>query len=1039
MKKLLLMICGLLFFGALADEGKVIAQWDFKAGKTASADGKFEGTLRGTTSLGPNGLVLPAVPVSKAGGLAMANNYPELTPQGPFRMEITFRPEKEITAGKPTIMLWDSKYIVTPKEDDKSKRSHSGFALGLRKSGNKWRAAAFFGYGTSSLSVTSLPFALDPAEFQTLTMDYAPTRVLFSLNGQLISAAQIEAPGPLAPTAFRPVIGDRYGSNYWSFEGEIAALTLRELTIKKLEVKPAGRTGFVRLEPKPALAMHIINNTGKELKNQQLEYRITEVPSLKLSGSTIDLPPGGSMASVMLNSSLKPGQYHLEISMAGETETVEFFVAPERGDIYPVMMWGGGDIRKLRDLGFTQELVYLSRSRPDPKDPERVRRGMETLDKLLAEGMYGMDNSSSHRELAKKYPRVGRDGQPYKRENLDASNPEVPPIMIKIAENASMAYGTHPAWAGAMIHSEVRDGSAPSFNGHFEKEYEKFSGAKIPAGVNASWPLGYDMIPDFPVNQILPDNDPLLNYYRWYWRTGDGWNPLHSAVSKALHSHVDHPFWTYHDPAVRVPPVWGGGGEVDCISQWSYTNPEPLKVGQTTDEMLAMAAGRPGQMVMKMTQTFWYRNQSAPPNQKVANPPEWLAREKAAKYISISPDHLRIAFWSMISRKLDGIMYHGYSSLVEPKDHGYRYTCPETAGALKELTSRVIVPLGPVLKRIPERQPQVAILESFPSAIYARRHSTQGWGRNWWSELHLALQWAHYQPAVIYDDHIAKGILSQVKVLFLPGAEVLTESTVKAIQDFQRGGGLVVGDNFLLPAILPDISIEAVQRKTTDPAGTRKQLQTLGALIREQLEPYYQAPCNADSPDVVTRLRSWENSDYLFVINDKRTFGDYVGQWGRIQEKGLPLSATVSVNRQSGAVYDLMANKAVKFNADGKKTDIGLQLEPGEGRLLLLLEHPIKQIVLNAPAEAKPGQAFNVDIVISDSTGKPVPALLPVAVTLLDPQGKQAPGSDYFCAENGKLTVPLTVSLNDQPGTWKIIAKSLADSKTATREIKVGP
>ncbi len=1039
MKKNLLIICCIILGGVFADEGKIIAQWDFKTGKTVSTDGKFEGTLRGTASFGPNGLVLPATPVNQAGGLVMGANYPELTPQGAFRMEVTFRPEKKITAGKPTVMLWDSKYLASPKKDDQSKRSNSGFALGLRKSGNNWRATAFFGYGTSSLSVTSAPFRLDSANFHTLMMDYAPTRVLFILNGELVSIVPLDASGPLATAVFRPVIGDRYAGNYWGFEGEITALTLWELPIKKLEVKPAGRTGFVRLEPKPALAIQIFNNTGKELKAQRIEYRIAEFPSLKLPENTIDLPPGGSMTSVMLNSSLKPGQYHLDVKAAGETVMFEFFIAPERGDIYPVMLWGSGDYRKLRDLGFTQQLIYLSRSRPNPEDSETVRRGMALLDNLLAAGLYGMDNFSSHRELARNYPRIGRDGKPYNRENLDASNPKVPPILINIAEKTSIAYGTHPAWAGALIHSEVRDGSAPSFNGHFEKEYEKFSGIPIASDINESWPPGYEMIPGFPVNQILPDNDPRLNYYRWYWRTGDGWNPLFGAVSKALHSHIDHPFWTFHDPAVRVPPVWGGGGEVDRISQWSYTNPEPLKVGQTTDEMLAMAAGRPGQMVMKMTQAFWYRNQSAPLNQKVTNPPKWLAREKTAAYISISPDHLRIALWSMISRKLDGIMYHGYSGLVEPKDHPCRYTCPETADALKELTSQVLVPLGPVLKRIPERQPQVAILESFPSAIFSRRHSTQGWGRNWWAELHLALQWAHFQPAVIYDDHIANGILKQVKVLCLPGAEVLTESTVKAIQDFQRGGGLVVGDNFLLPGIMPDISVEAIPRKSTNPVWTRKQLQALGTSIRKQLEPYYQAPCQADSQDAAVRLRSWENADYLFVINDKRTFGDYVGQWGRIQEKGLPLSTTVSVGRKSGAVYDLTARKAVKFDSNGMKTDIALQLGPGEGRLLLLLEHPIKQIAMNAPAEAKPGQVFNVDIVISDSTGKDVPALLPVEITLLDPQGRQAPGSDYFCAENGKLIVPLTVSLNDQTGTWKIIAKSLADSQTATREIKVNP
>ena len=61
-------------------------------------------------------------------------------------------------------------------------------------------------------------------------------------------------------------------------------------------------------------------------------------------------------------------------------------------------------------------------------------------------------------------------------------------------------------------------------------------------------------------------------------------------------------WWTFFDPAVRVPSLWGSGGGVDVISQW--TSSQPIKIGQATDELFAMAAGRPGQRVMKMTQVI---------------------------------------------------------------------------------------------------------------------------------------------------------------------------------------------------------------------------------------------------------------------------------------------------------------------------------------------------------------------------------------------------------------------------------------------------
>ena len=98
------------------------------------------------------------------------------------------------------------------------------------------------------------------------------------------------------------------------------------------------------------------------------------------------------------------------------------------------------------------------------------------------------------------------------------------------------------------------------------------------------------------------------------------------------------------------------------------------------------------------------------------NPPEWLKWEPQATFISVAPDSLREAFWCKISRRLDAIMYHGVGSILQRTDHKlYRMTNYESRKVLKELNETVIEPLGPVLKRIPERSFEVAILESTAS------------------------------------------------------------------------------------------------------------------------------------------------------------------------------------------------------------------------------------------------------------------------------------------------------------------------------------
>ncbi len=91
-----------------------------------------------------------------------------------------------------------------------------------------------------------------------------------------------------------------------------------------------------------------------------------------------------------------------------------------------------------------------------------------------------------------------------------------------------------------------------------------------------------------------------------------------------------------------------------------------------TDELFCMASGAdPSPRVMKMTQLIWYRSQTAPAAASVApGVPRaaWEVREPEAAFITIAPIHLREAFWAKIARPIQGIMYHGWESLV-PTTH----------------------------------------------------------------------------------------------------------------------------------------------------------------------------------------------------------------------------------------------------------------------------------------------------------------------------------------------------------------------------------
>jgi len=227
---------------------------------------------------------------------------------------------------------------------------------------------------------------------------------------------------------------------------------------------------------------------------------------------------------------------------------------------------------------------------------------------------------------------------------------------------------------------------------------------------------------NFPAKHIIPDNDETLNYLKWYWQKGDGWNNLTTLVHRGLKSTGRKDLWTFTDPATRVPSISGSGGEVDAISQWTYTYPDPIKIGKATDELFAMASlSKTSQGVFKMTQAIWYRSETAPKDDGI-DKTSWEKKNPDTDYITTAPDSLREAFWCKIARNIRGVMYHGLASLTElPKEQswGYVYTNPETSKVLKELADKVVKPLGPTLLQIPEINSDVAFLESFTSQMYA--------------------------------------------------------------------------------------------------------------------------------------------------------------------------------------------------------------------------------------------------------------------------------------------------------------------------------
>jgi len=1046
----------------------VVAFWRFEAGAEAE-DSSGHGhslKLRGKARFSPDGRFggclesFRAVEDTAEG--ASAPRRPALSPRGAFSVELWFRPKPELAEQK-TAFLVDCKYFHYNKDIP---RAHTGYVFHLRPTGAGFQPTVMLGFGKDSVNYAARAVELKPGEWRHLAFMYdgaGTVRIL--LDGEDIGGGTDRGRGDITPARYDLVIGDRVGSIHSGCAGSFdeVRITKGVLTPNLAIGTGTGRTAFVRMEKDARATVDVTNVTGKQLSPGavRVEFgggeRELELPGLAPGQVfTVDVP---------VDAAVRPGSYDMKVTVSAEADGKTYkaervlpvvIVPRPLPHVMPVVLWGGGDLERVKAIGFTHHIRHMGDMRRiwDAGEPTQamadsaVASVSAMLDEHLAAGVGVVVYPAPGRwvmkgeKLREKYQRIDRAGKPYEgHTSVNGLFPEVQQFCYNVGASIAKTFGHFPALQASLIQSEVRGATQLSFHEIDKNAFREHAGFSMPREITSKSGANWAGVAGFPADRIIPDDDRLLTFYRWFWKDGDGWNELHSKVSEGLHSTGRDDLWTWYDPAVRVPSIWGSGGRVDVISQWTYSYPDPIKIGQATDELFAMVAGRPGQKVMKMTQVIWYRRGTAP----IPKMPEdesqrtqWERDIPDAAFVTIAPDHMREAFWCKIARPVQGIMYHGWGSLVKlVKPRGYRFTNPRTAEVLTELTRDVVRPLGPALLQIPDRKSDVALLESFSAQMYGAR-GPWGWSQGWIADAHLVLQWAHLQPRIIYDEHILRDGLADYKVLVLPRCDVLTRSVYEKILQFQDRGGIIVGDSFLAPALTPDILLEPYKR-TRKADEDKAALQTKAAELRRDLDTVYERCGDVDNPDVVLRFRQYGDTDYLFAINDKRTYGKYVGQYGLVMEKGLPNAATIRVKRDGGCVYDLVAHKPVTTESSDGNLTFAAEFGPGAGRLFMITSRKVNEVRLVAPARAALGGAVEIQVSVVDPEGAAIAAIVPVELEVIDAKGRPAEFSGFYGAKDGRLSLKLDLARNDAPGQWTVRARELASGLVAEHRLQVAP
>ena len=1057
------------YAGSDATGKHVVAFWPFAVGaETSDASGhKLDLKLQGATAARDErfGGCLESFrgfPVEDKRHAAVAANNPAFSPKGAFTIEMWIKAKKELD-GYPDAFLIDKKYVA-----------HTDYQLTLSAVGksSERRLIANLGFGEDSERWMSDAAVYEPGVWHHVAFTYdGAGEGRFWRDGTALGGGRKPGRAAIAPGKHPVSVGDRIGSNYHGFPGFIAQVRLCNGV---LEFRPVAfavasdRTAFVRMEKAPAIRFTVTNLQRIKLKGATASVSVEGLGEKRFELPELD---GGSSRALdyALDTSLRPGDYQLRarlqipgdkpyVSEEGFPVVIVPRPLPHR---MPVVMWGVGgtdnvikELPRLKHIGFTHCLgmgadfpaIWDAGKPTAASKPETVAETKHMLDVALANDLGIVITLSPAHWLAdakKELRRIDRTGKTDAKPNICGLLPPVKDYCYNVGASVAQTYGAFPAWQAALLHTELRDGANLCFHDADKEALRKAADMDIPAGISGKWGVEYSKVKDFPADRVIPDSHPLYRYLQWFYKEGDGWNGLNSALHRGLKScsrrreEAGIPdLWTFHDPAVRIASVYGSGGAADVISQWTYSYPDPIRIGVATDELFAMARGADHpQNVMKMTQIIWYRSQTAPmvkgDEKTKATKSPWEDTDPDAAVPTIAPMHLREAFWTKMSRPVQGIMYHGWQSLVPCEGStGYRYTNPQTQHELRRLVKGVVEPLGPALMQVPDRKSDVAYLESFASQVFARR-GTYGWGNGWSGDGYQVLMWAHLQPEIVYDETIVQRGLDGFRVLVMFDCDVLTATVAAKVKEFQKKGGIIVGDERLCPAIKADVVVESYARTRKAGEDWEALTKLAGKLCRDLL-PRYRSYATSSTTSVIPRCRSYGTTDYLFVVNDLREFGNYVGQHGLVMENGLPAMASLRLARKQGCVYDLVNSRLVS-------EDPGFVMEfgPCEGGVFMVTDKPIADVEVKVPEVARLGAAATVKIAVVDKSEQPLDAIVPLRVDIRDPSGRDAERTGYYGAKDGRLELKLDFAANDQPGVWQIRVRELASGLTTTSYVRV--
>ena len=553
--------------------------------------------------------------------------------------------------------------------------------------------------------------------------------------------------------------------------------------------------------------------------------------------------------------------------------------------------------------------------------------------------------------------------------------------------------------------------------------------------------------PLLPEKGLIEDDNRLYRLLTWWWQGGNGIAPLNAMMAKEIRDkRKDILIW--HDP-YRLAPVYGTHDGLDAISTWTYGHPDIKRLGYT--RALQGAAKKRNLKVMQTITLFVY-NHFVMPQASIMD--GFLDIPGRAPFFTNGPDYTREAMWLAFSQRPDILSFY-FAGKLNPNrpDVPLEKASPATFDAIGEVNRTLIEPYGPAILQGQPAKARAAVLMSGAANWFRVNPRWVGYPNESILPFCTLLMMNHVPFDVVLDEDIIAGKLADYDLLVIPCGDALTANMHRQIARFAGLGKTVIADT-TLKAPVPGAHIldfdfsflDRVNGKALKQGNgmTADEYQTKMEAYADQLKAKLKglaAPFRCDSKQVLFNEVRSGDVRYVFVINDKKTYGPQFGQWKLHQELGVEQEAEVHI-AVSGkpVIYDALALKPVGYQLSSGYAGVKVSLPPAQGKLLAVLPRPVHEIQVSCPEKINRGNQYSIQVTAFDTSRAPIRGAVPLRISLLDGKGKETEYSRYATTTYSKdhgwsFNMMVYPAINDHNGKWTLTIRELLSGKSTEKNI----